>query len=93
MGFAVNQIVLTSFLIYVLPPVLMVVLSLLLTPRVNRIVNIVVSLLYLITIIGSCIGETWAYYLVGSFIEVILLVAIARTAWRWPPLQIAPSLP
>ena len=89
MGFAVNQIVLTSFLIYVLPPVLMVVLSLLLTPRVNRIVNIVVSLLYLITIIGSCIGETWAYYLLGSFIEVILLVAIARTAWKWPPPQCA----
>jgi hypothetical protein len=93
MGFTVNQIVLTSFLIYVLPPVLMVVLSLLLTPRVNRIVNIVVSLLYLITIIASCTGETWAYYLLGSGIEVILLVAIARTAWKWPPPQGAPTLP
>ncbi len=93
MGFTVNQIVMNSFLIYILPAVLMVVLSLLLTPRVNRIVNIVVSILYLITIIGSCIGETWAYYFFGSFIEVILLVAIARTAWKWPPPQIAPSLP
>jgi len=93
MDFTVNQTVLASFLIYILPAVLMVVLSLLLTPRVNRIVNIVVSLVYLITIIGSCIGETWAYYFLGSFIEVILLVAIARTAWKWPPPQIAPSLP
>jgi len=71
----------------------MVVLSLLLTPRVNRVVNIVVSLVYLITIIGSCIGETWVYYLLASFIEVILVVAIARTAWNWPPPQIAPALP
>jgi len=92
-GFTVNQTFLTLTLIYILPAALMVVLSLLLTPRVNRIVNIVVSLVYLISIIGLCIGETWVYYLLGSFIEVILLGAIARIAWNWPPPQIAPSLP
>jgi len=91
--FTVNQVFLTFTLIYILLPALMVVLSLLLAPRVNRIVNIVVSLVYLITIIGLCIGETWVYYLLGSLVEVILLVAIARTAWKWPPPQIAPSLP
>ena len=92
-GFTINQVFLTFTLIYILLPTLMVVLSLLLKPRVNRIVNIVVSLVYLITIIVSAIGETWAYYFLGSFIEVILLVAISRTAWKWPPPQIAPSLP
>jgi Family of unknown function (DUF6326) len=92
-GFTVNQLFLTFTLIYILPAALMVVLSLLLRPRVNRIANIVVSLVYLITIIGLCIGETWVYYLLGSLIEVILFVAIARTAWKWPPPQIAPSLP
>lgn len=92
-GFTINQVFLTFTLIYILLPTLMVVLSLLLKPRVNRIINIVVSLLYTITIIGSAIGETWAYYFLGSFIEVILLVAISRTAWKWPPPQIAPSLP
>jgi Family of unknown function (DUF6326) len=92
-GFTVNQIFLTLTLIYILLPTLMVVLSLLLKPRVNRIINIVVSLLYTITIIGAGIGETWAYYFLGSLIEVILLVAIARTAWKWPPPQVAPSLP
>ena len=92
-GLTVNQVFLTFTLIYILLPALMVVLSLLLKPPVNRNLNIVVSLFYLITIIGFSIGETWAYYLLGSFIEVILLVAIARTAWKWPPPQIAPSLP
>jgi len=84
--FAVNQVFLTVTLIYILVPTLMVVLSLLLKPRVNRIINIVVSVLYMITIIASCIGETWAYYILGSGIEVILLAAIARSAWKWPPL-------
>ena len=78
-GFTINQVFLTFTLIYILLPALMVVLSLLLKPRVNRIINIVVSVLYIITFLGS-------------LIEVILLVAIARTAWKWPPPQIAPSL-
>ena len=83
-GFTVDQVFLTATLIYVLLPILMVVLSLILRPRVNRLVNLVLSLLYLISIIVSCIGETWAYYIVGSFIEAILLLGIALTAWRWP---------
>ena len=92
-GFTVNQVFLTLTLIYILVPALMVVLSLLLRPPVNRMVNIVVSLFYVVTIIGSAIGETWAYYFIGSFIEVVLLVAIARTAWSWPSPQVAPSQP
>jgi hypothetical protein len=87
--FTVNQTFLTLTLIYILIPALMVVLSLLLEARFNRIVNVVVSLLYMISIIVSCIGETWAYYILGSVIEATLLVAIARSAWKWPPLQTA----
>jgi hypothetical protein len=90
-GFTVNQVFLTLTLTYILVPALMVVLSLLLKPRVNRVINIVVSVLYVIIIIGSAVGEKWAYYFLGSLIEVILLAAIARTAWNWPPPQIAPS--
>jgi hypothetical protein len=92
-GFMVNQVFLTSTLAYILLPALMVVLSLLLKSRVNRILNIVVSLVYMVTIIGSAIGEKWAYYIAGSVVEVILLAAIARSAWKWPPPQTAPSLP
>ncbi len=89
----INQMFLSSTLLYILLPILMVVLSLVLRPRANRIINIAVSLLYTVTILVSCIGETWVYYLLGSTIEATLLVAIARTAWKWPPPQIAPSLP
>ena len=82
--FTIDQVFLSSTLIYVLPPILMVVLTLVLTPRVNRTVNLVVSFLYLITIIVSCVGETWVYYLAGSLVEVVLLAVLARVAWRWP---------
>jgi hypothetical protein len=83
-GLEVSQVILTATLIYVLPPILMVVLSLVLAPRANRITNIAVSLLYTATVLGSCIGETWVYYLIGSGVEALLLLVIARTAWKWP---------
>jgi len=83
-GFGVNQMFLILTLGYILIPTLMIILSLVLGARVSRVVNIVVSLLYAVSIILSCIGETWVYYLIGSLVEVILLIAIAVTAWRWP---------
>jgi Family of unknown function (DUF6326) len=91
-GFTVDQLFLTLTLVYIVLPALMVVLSLVLRPEVNRIVNVVVSLVYLVSVVASCIGEDWAYYLIGSLVEAVLLVAIARTAWTWPPPEAAPSL-
>lgn len=84
MGVTVDQVFLAFTTVYILLPTLMVFLSLVLRPPVNRIVNIVVALVYAISIIASCIGETWAYYLLGSAVEVVLLAAIVRTAWVWP---------
>ena len=62
----------------------MVVLSLLAPAGINRTATIIVSLMYLATVIGSAVGETWIYYILGSVIEALLLVAIARAAWTWP---------
>jgi len=92
MGITIDQMFLAFTTVYILIPTLMVVLSLVLRPRVNRIVNIVVALIYAVSIIAACIGETWAYYFLGSAVEVVLLIAIVRTAWTWPRTQVALSL-
>lgn len=91
--FVVNQTFLVATLGYILIPTLMVTLSLVLRPRANRIVSIVVALVYALAIIGSCIGETWFYYWVGSAVEVVLLLIIVRTAWTWPVADSATILP
>lgn len=83
-GFTVDQLFLTLTLVYILVPPLMVAFSLLLKARVNRVVNVVVSGIYAVTIVVAAAGETWAYYLVGSAVEVLLLAAIAAIAWTWP---------
>ena len=51
-AFTVNQTFLTTTLIYIMAGSLMVVLSLVLAPRANRIANLVVSSFYVITIIA-----------------------------------------
>ena len=61
----------------------MVAGTLLLPYRVNRIANLALPAVYALTIVGSMVGETWAYYLIGSAVELALLTAIAAVALRW----------
>jgi hypothetical protein len=35
-------------------------------------------------VVAAAIGDTWAYYIVGSVVEVLLLLSIAAVAWFWP---------
>jgi len=83
-GFEINQAFLVLTTIYILIPSLMVIVSLLAPARVNRPANIVVSLTYLASVVVSIVGETWTYFILGSVVEVMLLLAIARVAWTWP---------
>jgi hypothetical protein len=82
-GLAIDQTFLTLATLYILVPSLMIAGSLLLPRRVNRPMNVALPGIYALTIVASMIGETWAYYLVGSGVELVLLVAIAYVALRW----------
>ena len=82
-GFTINQSFLLGTTAYVVIPALMVFGALVLRPRINRIANIALSVVYALTIVGGAIGE-WNYYLLGSAIEVGLLAAVAYYAWTWP---------
>ncbi len=82
-GFTVNQSFLLGTTAYVVIPSLMVFLSLVLRPRVDRIANIALGVVYALTVIAGAIGE-WNYYILGSAVEVMLLAAIVCYAWTWP---------
>ena len=82
-GLDIDQTFLTLTVLYVLIPILMVVFSLLARAKVNRVVNIVVSLLYVASIVATTIGETWVYYILGGVIEVAILLTITGIAWGW----------
>jgi len=86
-GFDINQTFLALTTLYVLVPSLMVTFTLTAPARINRPTNVVVSLLYAASVIVGAIGETWAYYIIGSVVEVLLLLAVAVVAWNWPTSQ------
>jgi hypothetical protein len=82
-GFAVGQSFLLATTIYVVIPSLMVFGALVLRPRINRIANIALSIVYSLTIVAGAVGE-WNYYLLGSAVEVAALGAVVYFAWTWP---------
>ncbi len=82
-GFTVNETFLLATTIYIVIPSLMVFGALVLRPRVNRISNMALSIIYALTIIAGAVGE-WNYYILGSAVEVALLVAIFHYARTWP---------
>jgi membrane protein DedA with SNARE-associated domain len=82
-GFAVNQTFLLATTAYVVIPSLMVFCVLVLRPRLNRILNIALAIVYAVSIVAATIGE-WTYYVLGSLIEATLLAAVVFYAWTWP---------
>ena len=84
-GFTVGQWFLLGITAYVVIPSLMVFGTLVLPPRACRVANVALSALYALTVIAGAIDErSQVYYVVGSALEVALLVGIVRYAWCWP---------
>ncbi len=82
--FEITQTWAMSAMLLMTVPSLMVLLSLVLKAKANRWLNIIMGILYIIVAIGSVIGETWAYYIFGTIVELVLLLVIIWTAWKWP---------
>src|SRR6056297_308045 len=91
--FEVGQPFLLGITAYVIIPCVMVYLTLIMPRRINRIVSIVVASIYAITIAGAAVGE-WAYFVLGSLVEVVLLAIVIRLAWTWrePQPQLADQI-
>ena len=65
-------------------PGVMVFLSLVLKPKVNRRTNIVLGVFYIITNSLSAFTSTWAFFIVYGVIEGALNALIVWYAWKWP---------
>jgi len=83
-GVEITQVFQFGVSVYIAIASAMVFLSLVLRPRVNRRVNIVLPILYIVSIAISSVGETWAYYYFMSAAESALLALIVWYAWTWP---------
>ncbi|MFB7835201.1 DUF6326 family protein [Streptomyces sp. NPDC056056] len=83
--FDISQSLLTVFLALMAIPILMVVLSMTLPARANRITNLVVASVQVPFAAFNAVGESWTYfYGLGVALEVLVLALILRYAWTWP---------
>jgi len=82
--FEANQLFFTLTTLYILVACIMLYLTLVLKARTARIANIVISAVYMLTIIAAMVGEKWIYFILGSVVEVILLAVIIRLCVKWP---------
>lgn len=73
--------------ISIIPSAAMIGLSVLLPPRINRVLNIVFASLItvMVAIVGYVSISTWySFYVLYAVIEAIITVSIVWTAWHWP---------
>ena len=64
-------------------PSLMIFLSLALKPKVNRVLNITLGIIYTLIIVATMPGS-WDFYLMSGALEIVLTLLIAWYAWSWP---------
>ena len=85
-GMTINQSFLFAAAVLMSVPPIMIILTLILKPSINRWVNIIVSFLLIILIIITRFvpAKIWYYYIYYQSIEAIIHFLIIWYAWRWP---------
>ena len=92
--FDLSQTFSTAALAMMSIPSLMVVASMTLPARANRIANLIAAALFLPVTIFNLTGESWLlFYGLGVVLEVILLALILWYAWTWPRSRVSASQP
>ncbi|HEY2966514.1 MAG TPA: DUF6326 family protein [Actinomycetota bacterium] len=82
-GIEITQGFLFAISVYIAIASGMIFLTLVLKPAAARWSNIVLAILYIVSILAAAIGED-AYYLFLSAVEIAMLLLIIRYAWTWP---------
>ena len=97
--FDLSQAFSTTALTLMAVPIFMVVLSMTLPARANRITNLIVASVQVPYTAFNVVGESWTYFytgppfVLGLVLELILLAVILRYAWTWPRRTASPATP
>lgn len=92
--FDISGTLMSIFFVIIAIPALMVLLSMTLPARVNRVTNLVVASLYIPIMVFNAAGASWDYafyYALTIGVEVLILAFILRSAWTWPRSSSAPA--
>jgi hypothetical protein len=85
-GFQITQEILLVLAILIEIPIVMIFLSRVLPRKINRLANIVASIITILFVVGM--GSPYLYYVFFASIEVICMLAIIWMAWKWSASEI-----
>ena len=80
----VTQLSLLVISIITIIPAFMIFLSLVLSAKVNRWLNIIFGILHIVIGVVNLSDATWAYYIFYGISLVVIAILIVVYAWRWP---------
>jgi hypothetical protein len=86
-GVQFTQTILFGAAVLMAFPSFMILLSLTLKAKVNRLVNIIIGIFHIFVLLGTQFvgeGQVWFYWRLYELLEVLFLVLIIWTAWKWP---------
>jgi len=83
-GVPLTQEMLFAMAIMMALPILMVILSLILMPKVNRALNIIIGIFQIVILFATFLNTITAYYVVLAGIEFVCLVLVIWFAFKWP---------
>lgn len=85
--FDISGTLMSIFFVIIAIPALMVMLSMAMPARANRVTNLVVASLYIPIMVFNAAGASSDYafyYALTIGVEVLILAFILRSAWTWP---------
>ena len=95
-GIEFTQTLLFGAAVLLAIPSFMVLLSLTLKARANRLVNIIVGILQVLVLLSTQFvgeGETWFYWRLYELLEAVFIALIIWTAWKWPKQEMVEVTP
>ena len=94
--FDISGNLMSIFFVIIAIPTLMIMLSMTLPARMNRVTNLVVASLYSPLLILNFVGapsDYAFYYALTIGVEVLIVAFILRSAWTWPRRTASPATP
>lgn len=79
-----TQELLLGVAIFMSVPCAMIFISLIVKPKANRVVNVMLGLIYTIVMVLTMLMDPWDFYIYFGIIEVLFTGLIIWFAWNWP---------
>ena len=95
-AFDISRALMSIFFVIIAIPTLMILLSVMLPARANRITNLVAASVNVPLMVFNFVGSPsgWSfYYALTIGVEVLILAFILRSAWKWTPTSATSTVP